>query len=400
MAIAVATTGCTPSGPTDPDPTTSSTSSTTVPVADHGRVLGWGYNGFGNLGDGTLSNQPSPVALQLPDGVDATAVAAGGFHTLAIGTDGVTYAVGRDDNGELGDDPAFAYRVTPVPVASPPGVRFLAVSAGGNHSLAIGDDGNTYAWGLDAQGQLGDGPGLGNQPTPVRVATPPGVHFVSVSAGFAHSLAIGDDGNTYAWGYDHYSELGDDAAHVDQPAPVRVATPPGVVFTEVAAGGHHNLAIASDGSTYAWGWNAYGQLGDATTSDRDLPTAVSGPTGLRRVAAGAHHSLGIGADGRVLAWGSDEEGELGDDAALASRSVPTPSALGITVRRIAAGGRHSVAVDEHGGLHVWGSDDEGEMGDGPPSSGHPTPVAVALPGGASAIDISAGYYHAVAIAVP
>ena len=208
---------------------------------------------------GSLANSPVPVTFPLPSGVDAVEVSAGAFHTLVRGSDGVVYAAGRDDSGQLGDDVAFQYQVSPVPVAAPAGVRFTTVAAGGSHSLALGDDGNTYAWGRDVEGQLGDGSALVDSPLPVVVVTPPGVRFVAISAGFAHNLALGDDGNTYAWGYDFYSELGDDATHLDRPTPVRVATPSGVRFTSISAGGHHNLALGDDGGTYAWGWDAFGQ---------------------------------------------------------------------------------------------------------------------------------------------
>lgn len=402
---ACALAGCPIESPTGPGPasTTTTTTTTTPPTSTAGIPVAWGYNGFGNVGNGTLSDQPSPVTVALPLGVQALDVSAGGFHTLVRGNNGVTYAVGRDDNGELGNDAAFAYQVTAVPVAAPAGVRFVQVSAGGNHSLAIGDDGRTYAWGLDAQGQLGDDAALVNRPEPVLVATPPGVRFVAVSAGFAHSLAIGDDGRLYAWGYNFYSELGNDSTHLDRPTPVSVATPVGVTFTRIAAGGHHNLAVATDGTTYAWGWDGYGQIGDgAPFADRDLPTPVSRPAGVTfaQVAAGAHHSLGVTADGRVYAWGSDEEGELGDDVALTDRAAPVPVALpaGIAATSITAGGRHSVAAGSDGRVYVWGSDASGQQGDGPPPVDHAVPTAVEL--GGTALSVSAGYYHVVARRAP
>lgn len=403
--LAVAATACVPD-PYDPGPSTTTTSqspSTTVPgVPIQGRPYSWGYNGFGNLGNGTLTDQPSPVAFVVPAGVEIGQVSAGGFHTLAIGSDGFTYASGRDDNGELGNDAALSYQVSPVRVATPPGVRFTQVSAGGNHSLALGDDGLTYAWGLDADGQLGNDAALINQPTPVPVAMPAGVRFVDISAGYAHSLALGDNGKLYSWGYDFYSELGNDTVHLNQPTPVPVAMPPGLQVTAIAAGGHHNLVLSSNGAAYSWGWDAFGQLGDnAAIQDRDLPTLVATPVGIsfRQIAAGAHHSLAIASNGRVYSWGSDQEGELGDGVALVDQPIPVMVSLpmGTIYSQIAAGGRHSVAIGSDHLVYLWGSDGSGQMGDGLPLIDHPTPVALQLPGQDRAARISAGYYHVVAV---
>lgn len=414
--VAMATLGCVPGdggtggGTTTLMPTSTwaststtigtTTTTTTTPPAASGSAFAWGYNGFGNLGDATLSDRPAPVSMQLPTGVELTAISAGGFQTVGLGSDGVAYAVGRDDFGQLGNDAALAYSVTPVPVAMPAGVRFVQVASGGYHTLAIGDDGNTYAWGWDVDGQLGDDAALVQQPVPVRVAMPPGVHFISVSAGFSHSLAVGDDGFAYAWGYDFYSELGNDSVHLNRPTPVRVAMPGGVSVVQVSAGGHHSLAIGDDGNTYAWGWDAYGQLGDDPGStSRDMPVPVHRPAGatFTAVSAGAHHSLAIATDGSVYGWGSDENGQLGDGAPTADQALPVAVAGAFQAIRVSGGGRHSMAIGTDGVVYTWGADGAGQVGDGAPADDRPIPTAVALDGG-HAIAVGAGYYHSVAVA--
>lgn len=186
-------------------------------------------------------------------------------------------------------------------MVSTPEIAFTSISAGGTHSLAIADSGKTYAWGMNVYGSLGDG-GTIDQSTPVEVVAPSGVAFTSVSAGYAHSLAIGDNGKTYAWGANWNGQLGDGST-VDQSTPVEVDMPDGVSFTSVSAGTGHSLAIGDDGKTYGWGFNQGGQVGDGTVEARFTPVEVALPEGVSftSVSAGGTHSVAIGDNGKLYA---------------------------------------------------------------------------------------------------
>jgi len=397
--LAVASVGCIPPATTPPLPTTTTTS-TTAPATRS--ALAWGYDAFGNVGDDpSPANRPSPASVALPTGVSPTVVSAGAFGSFAL-ADGTIYAWGRGDSGQLGNGSTPLFQGTPVVVSAPAGVRFTALSAGGTHVLALGDDGRAYAWGDDAEGQLGNDSAYLNQSTPVVVAVPAGVRFTSISAGYAHSLAIGDDGRTYSWGYDGFGELGDGASGVDQPTPVQVVTPPGVTFRSLAAGGHHNLAIGDDGKAYSWGWDQYGQLGDdAVFTDHLTPVPVAAPAGVTfaTVVSGEHHSMAISTSGDAYAWGQDSNGQVGNDAALVNQPLPVAVALpaGTKVRSIAGGGYHTVAATTDGRAYSWGYDDDGELGDGLPLADRGTPGLVATASGVSVQSVVAGYYHVVAI---
>jgi alpha-tubulin suppressor-like RCC1 family protein len=122
-------------------------------------------------------------------------------------------------------------------------VRFTSIATGDHHSLAIGSDGRTYAWGKDEQGQLGDDAPLANQPTPVAVAVPAGIRFTQVAGGGDFSLAVGTDGRGYSWGDDSSGSLGDNAALVSHPTPTTAATPAGRRVLAVSAGYYHGLAL-------------------------------------------------------------------------------------------------------------------------------------------------------------
>jgi alpha-tubulin suppressor-like RCC1 family protein len=120
-----------------------------------------------------------------------------------------------------------------------------------------------------------------------------------IAAGAYHSLAVRSDGTVWAWGYNRFGQLGDGTI-LNRTAPVQV---PGLSeVVAVAAGGLHSLAVRSDGTVWAWGNNsAYGQLGDGTTTDRTAPVQVQGLSEVVTVAAGYHHSLAVRSDG--TGWG-------------------------------------------------------------------------------------------------
>src|SRR5690606_1834494 len=144
---------------------------------------------------------------------------------------------------------------TPVQVQAPAGVTFTSISAGGYHSVALGSDGNAYAWGLNGYGER-KSVAEGESNTPGQVQAPAGVTFTSISAGGYHSVALGSDGNASAWGLNIYAQLGD-GTDTDSNTPVQVQAPAGVTFTSISGGSTHSVALGSDGNAYAWGLNGY-----------------------------------------------------------------------------------------------------------------------------------------------
>jgi len=176
-------------------------------IKTDGSLWGWGWNGYGQLGDGTTDDRSTPV--QALTGV--AAVAAGGSHTLAIKTDGSLWAWGNNEYGQLGDG-TTTYRLTPVQVLS----EVAAVSGGWYHTLALKTDGSLWAWGRNYDGEVGDGTN-DDRLTPVQVLT--GV--AAVAAGGNHTLALKTDDSLWAWGYNRSGQLGDGTT-TDRPSPVPV----------------------------------------------------------------------------------------------------------------------------------------------------------------------------------
>jgi alpha-tubulin suppressor-like RCC1 family protein len=352
-----------------------------------GTIKSWGYNNYGQLGDDSYTNKPTPVTVS---GItNAIAIVAGTFHSLALLSDGTVKSWGNDGSGQLGDDASYVNKPTPVSVSDISGV--VAIAGGGYHSLAILSDGTVKSWGNDGWGQLGDDAIYADKPTPVSVS---GIsNTVAISAA-GHSLALLADGTVKSWGYDGYGQLGDDASYTDKPTPVRVLDIANTVA--IAAGNYHSLALLSDGTIKSWGRDDYGQLGDdASLIDKPTPVTVSGINNAVAIAAGGFHSLALLSDGTVRSWGYDAYGQLGDDASLTDKPTPV-SVSGISnAVAIAAGGYHSLALLSDGTVKSWGYDDGGQLGDDVSLTSKPTPVTVS--GISNAIAIAAGEFYSLAL---
>jgi hypothetical protein len=244
-----------------------------------GGVKCWGYNGHDELGDGTTRTRSTPVDVSgLSGGV--TAIAAGLRHGCALPTAGGVRCWGYNRYGQLGDG-TTSNRPTPVDVSGLRGGA-TAIAVGSTHSCALTSAGGVKCWGLNAAGQLGDGT-TRNRSTPVDVS---GLRS-SVTAiaadrgrgnpGEGHSCALTSAGGVKCWGYNNNGQLGDGTTRT-RSTPVDVSGLRGGV-TAISAGGRHSCALARAGGVKCWGYNSFHQLGDGATGtnvDRLRPVDVVG----------------------------------------------------------------------------------------------------------------------------
>ncbi|OGA01288.1 MAG: hypothetical protein A3H35_20000, partial [Betaproteobacteria bacterium RIFCSPLOWO2_02_FULL_62_17] len=292
-----------------------------------GTVLAWGYNGAGQLGDGTTASRVNPI--QVPGLTNVVSIAAA-VHSLALKSDGTVWAWGANTAGKLGDG-TTTERHAPVQLLGPGGVGFLsgvvAIAAGGVGSLALKSDGTVWAWGSNVYGGLGDGTTT-NRTTPVQVLGPGGVGFLSgvvaIVAGNVHSLALKSDGTVWAWGNNSDGRLGDGTT-TNRTTPVQVLGPGGVGFLSgvagIAAGNSHSLVLKSDGTVWAWGSNSNRNLGDGTTANRSIPVQAQGLSNVIAVSAGFNSSVALASDGALRAWGYSSYG-LGTGTSAADTVPP------------------------------------------------------------------------------
>ncbi|HRW49492.1 MAG TPA: peptidoglycan DD-metalloendopeptidase family protein [Caldilinea sp.] len=382
-------------------------------LTGEGAVWCWGANSYGQLGDGTRTNRRVPVAvIGLTSGVQAIAV--GGHHTCAVTGGGDVLCWGRNNYGQLGDGTTYL-RTQPVAVRSL--AQATSVTAGYAHTCAGRADGAAVCWGSNTSGQLGDNTTISRR-TPVLVNGLTQVR--TIAAGGAHSCASLDDGSVRCWGNNYSGQLGD-GTRIYRRTPVAV-NGLGIVRA-IDAGGSHTCALDMAGALACWGNNYYGQLGDGTTVQRLAPVAMNGLVApVHSFSTGLVHTCMVQEGGAAACVGWNAYGQLGDGT-LTNRSRPVGvSELSAVTAIVAAGGlgsaAHSCAVAD-GGLKCWGKNTYGQVGDNtlvqrtaPVAVVQPVPpptyalggqvtdelgvplagVTLAMPGGALALTDASGVY--------
>lgn len=318
--------------------------------------------------DGTVATWGTvPIAVNTNYGVSAlygkrvVAIAMGGLHSLALCSDGTVAAWGNNTCGQLGDNQASgSYSAMPVAVNTSAGVSALhgktvvAIAGGDVQSLALCSDGTLASWGLNNYGELGDNTTT-QRLVPVAVNSTSGVSalygktVVAISVGFLHSVALCSDGTVIAWGDNRWGQLGDgQASGTYSPVPVAVNTAwysalHGKKVIAIAAGYGHDLALCSDGTLAAWGYNYKGELGDGNADilkpsyGQTVPVLVNTASGTSAlygktvvaIAAGDEYSSALCSDGTMAAWGDNFYGQLGDNQASGTQSL-VPVAVNTT----------------------------------------------------------------------
>ncbi len=324
-----------------------------------GRVLAAGHNGFGQLADTTTTNRTTPVEVRDTKGplTDVVQVATSGRHTLLLRGDGTVLSAGVDDLGQLGrGTTARTDAAHPVVarVVSPTGkgtlARIVQVATGTGTSFALGADGRVYGWGSGAGSVLGrPAPDADPVPSPVVLrAGEPLTGITRISCGDKHCLALGASGRLYSWGAfgtargrtgttSSYAGLvTDGATDTRLTAPVRT----------FGTGATSSFAVGADGFLYSWGSNVNGMLGVRTggvsfvTKPAPVVSAEGEPVGgVARVTAGTWHTVAVTPTGGVLVWGTSADGQIGPIAGTAGSTVqphPVPLALPDGVRVVAA----------------------------------------------------------------
>ncbi len=241
-----------------------------------GSIWTWGSNAAGTLGQGDITIRLVPTRMGVD--TDWARIRPGDHHTMAFRQDGSLWAWGKNTEGQCGDS---RFSTNYRPVALTWASHLVDVAAGHWHALGLAADGTLWAWGGNRYGQLGDGTHL-TRVEPFQVSADTDWAVISVGGNHAiiyndcyHSMAIKADGSLWTWGCNKYGQLaqGDQRARA---VPTRVGTDTDWIAV-AGGGGYHMLGLKSDGSLWAWGRNHYGQLGDGTTVDRSLPVQIAPP---------------------------------------------------------------------------------------------------------------------------
>jgi len=275
----------------------------------------------------------------------------------------------------------------------------LSVSSGGEHTCAVKNDGSAWCWGRNNVGQLGDGSTADRHlPTVVSGLSS---NVSAISAGAYHTCAIKTDGSVWCWGLNHVGQLGDGTT-TNRLVPTAVGALSANVDA-ISAGTLHTCAITFDGNfsrVWCWGSNTSGQLGDGTTTNRTVPVSSLSAEFIIDVSAGNRHTCAIegsawfGAS-YLYCWGANEDGELGDGTTV-NRVTPTLIMDGTdSPISISAAWGHTCAVKADGSAWCWGYNPAGELGDGTTTSRHVPTAVSGLDSGVARI--SAGGFHTCAV---
>ena len=328
-----------------------------------GTLFTWGSNSQGQLGSGAaITVSRSSPGTTAGGGINWKQVACGYSFGAAIKTDGTLWTWGANASGQLGDNSAVS-KLSPVTTAGG-GTNWKQTACGYFHTAAIKTDGTLWTWGSNNRGQLG-----ANLATNVSRSSPAttagaGANWRQVAACTYATFAIKTDGTLWAWGNNNGGQLGDNTI-VNKSSPVTTAGG-GTNWKQVACAYNHTTAIKTDGTLWTWGGNAFGQLGDNTTTPRSSPATTAGAgTDWKQVACGSFYTAAVKTDGTLWTWGGNSSGQLGANlTTTVSRSSPgTTAGGGTNWKQVACGYRTASAVKADGTLWTWGRNDLGQLGD-------------------------------------
>ena len=374
-------------------------------------VKGRGWAEYGQIGDGGGGGGPhghpfSATRMEITEPFPTTTsfpaakeISSGYTHTLAVREDDNSlWAWGRNNYGQLGygadsieDHPVtdslkrYAQSVLDETGLSPL-TNTLAISAGGEHSLAIKSDGTVLAWGRNGEGQLGTGAGMGIENShshlPVLVANGESLSdttylgdnadntVIAISAGWAHNLALKEDGTVWAWGENGFGQLGNNTTETSF-VPVEVHNLTGIIA--ISAGALHSIALKNDGTVWTFGYNHFGQLGIGAgdTEDRHEPVLVPSLSRIISISAGKYHSVAMmhneALPVSIWSWGDNSDGQLGIDTEIENHEPVQVLDAGGTgnlddIIAIDAGDSFTYAIkNDWSILWGWGASDQAQV---------------------------------------
>jgi uncharacterized repeat protein (TIGR02543 family) len=369
-----------------------------------GRVFTWGYNNYGQLGDGTTTTKytPTEITSQFNFGVGETIISInlGHYNSSVLTSTGRVFTWGNNGNGQLGDGTTTT-KYTPTEITSQfvlgAEETIISMSLGEQHSSALTSTGRIFTWGGNKYGELGDGTSnaWNDQLTPTEITN----HFnlgleetiISINLGHSHSSALTSTGRVFTWGYNNHGQLGNGTT-VDQYTPIDITSQfnldLGETIIGINVGPFHSLAFTSIGKVFTWGLNDKGQLGDDSTTDKNTPTEITTHFNfgldetIISINLGYSHSSAVSSIGRVFTWGNNYSGQLGDGTTT-DRTTPTEITsrfnldAGETIISINVGISHSSALSSTGRVFTWGYNNYGQLGDGTTTTKYTPEINVA-----------------------
>ncbi|XP_062244132.1 probable E3 ubiquitin-protein ligase HERC3 [Platichthys flesus] len=344
-------------------------------------MLCWGNSKEGQLGIG-LERNPlfEPRNCHVFIGRGLKEVACGGQYSMFLLYDGSVYTSGSNSCGQLGHDKPGTF---PELVGALDTQKITNVSSGRAHSMAVNEKGQVFAWGAGEGGQLG----LGTAEVAVRI--PRLVkrlcdhHISQVMCGNQHCIALSRDGQIFTWGQNASGQLGLGKGEPSKLFPHPLKSLAGIPLAQIIAGGDHSFALSLSGAVFGWGKNRAGQLGLNDKQDRAVPCHIKFLRSQKVVyiSCGDEHTAALTKDGGLFTFGDGSWGQLGHGSSnneLLPRRVL--ELMGTEVSQITCGRQHTLAfVPSSGLVYAFGCNSHGQLGTGILGDGRsPFPVKTSL----------------------
>lgn len=380
----------------------------TLLLTSSGKLFSWGNGATGKLGNGGTTNQANPVEVLKGGGnfEDAVDASAGSAHSLAVDAAGFVWAFGNGANYRLGNN-ATANKPSPVQVLKGPTATdylegIVQVAAADLSSYALDDQKRVWGWGNRANGRLGEGSTSGNQQFAIPVTRnlsgfPQLSGIQKIAAAAKTALALGEDELVYGWGYNGNGQLGQGNTNnnITRAEVVRLDASTNLTgATDISVGSEHIAVVrwttGQPGTVWSAGTRDYGRLGNGTSTSgsesypvRAIKIDGQPLTGIIQVAAGFRHTLALDEEGQVWSWGFNNRGQLGDGT--------TTNRNYADLVRIAVGGdpledivyvaamgtalySTSFAIRRDGQIFAWGANNQRQFGNGQTNTTNPLPV--------------------------
>jgi alpha-tubulin suppressor-like RCC1 family protein len=312
---------------------------------------------------------------------DFIKINAGRYHEIALTSNGRLYTWGRGDGNRLGLGNTSNQR---SPVVLPTLSNLVDAAACENSGHAVDRDGNLYSWGLGGSYSLGTG-STASQSTPVAISPPDGEKYIQVACFYDTAAALTDAGYVYTWGWSGYGATGTGTS-TDVRVPTRLPTLSDIVFIDM--GNYNGAAIDSTGRLYMWGTNNEGQLGIGSsgavsslgaTQYYNVPGNYNGITDAKAICIGSYHVVLIKTNGQVQTWGTNAYGRLGNGSTSTNSFSPYNTSLTNGIK--CSANMYNSSVTSSDGLgYFFGGNNLGETGGGSTSNSVNTPTATAQTG--------------------
>ena len=353
------------------------------------RLYLWGANNRGQIGDNTTTNRSSPIQI-FGGGVNWEYCFGGVYTSGGLKTDGSLWLWGWNDSGQLADN-TTSDKSSPIQTVTA-GTNWSSADLGQKFGAGVKTDGTLWTWGSNPAGQLGDNT-ITNKSSPVQTVTF-GNNWSQVSCGYRHAAAIKTDGTLWLWGLNNYGQLGTNLGN-NTSSPVQTISG-GNNWKQVECGDYETYAIKTDGTLWCWGYNAVGNLGDNTTTNRSSPVqTITRGTNWRSVSERSVTVAAIKTDGTLWLWGYNNVGQLGDNTKTHRSSPVQTISGGNNWKQVACIFYNTGAIKTDGTLWLWGQNAYGQLGDNT-TTHRSSPVQTSI-GGTNWKQVGIGYRTCMAV---